>query len=44
MRMHWAKQIIGWTQDAKTALECCVRLNNRWQLDAVDPNSYAGIV
>lgn len=44
MRMYWAKQIIGWTPDAKTALDYCVRLNNRWQLDAVDPNSYAGIV
>jgi deoxyribodipyrimidine photo-lyase len=44
MRMYWAKQIIGWTADAETALDHCVRLNNRWELDAVDPNSYAGIV
>lgn len=44
MRMYWAKQIIGWTPDAETALDYCVRLNNRWELDAVDPNSYAGIV
>lgn len=44
MRMYWAKQIIGWTSDAETALDYCVRLNNRWELDAVDPNSYAGIV
>jgi hypothetical protein len=43
-RMYWAKQIIGWTPDAETALDYCIRLNNRWELDAVDPNSYAGII
>jgi deoxyribodipyrimidine photolyase len=42
--MYWAKQIIGWTPDAETALDYCIRLNNRWELDAVDPNSYAGII
>jgi deoxyribodipyrimidine photolyase len=43
-RMYWAKQIIGWTPDAQTALDYCLRLNNRWELDAVDPNSYAGVI
>lgn len=44
MRMYWAKQIIGWVEDPKTALEYALRLNNRWGLDAVDPNSYAGVI
>lgn len=43
-RMYWAKQVIGWTPDAQTALKYCMRLNNRWELDAVDPNSYAGVI
>jgi deoxyribodipyrimidine photo-lyase len=42
--MYWAKQIIGWVADPVTALDYCLRLNNRWELDAVDPNSYAGVI
>lgn len=25
-------------------MDYCIRLNNRWELDAVDPNSYAGVI
>lgn len=42
--MYWAKLIIQWVSDPETALDYCVRLNNRWELDAVDPNSYAGVI
>jgi deoxyribodipyrimidine photolyase len=44
LRMYWCKQIIGWVADPKVALEYSLRLNNRWELDAVDPNSYAGVM
>lgn len=44
MRMYWAKQILGWVEDPATAMEYALRLNNRWELDAVDPNSYAGVI
>lgn len=43
MRMYWAKQIIGWTNDPKEAMSHALKLNNRWGLDAVDPNSYVGV-
>lgn len=43
MRMYWAKQIIGWVETPQDALAYTIRLNNRWQLDAVDPNSYVGV-
>lgn len=43
MRMYWAKQIIGWTADPVDAMRIAQRLNNRWELDAVDPNSYVGV-
>lgn len=44
MRMYWAKQILGWVEDPATAMDYALRLNNRWELDAVDPNSYAGVI
>lgn len=44
MRMYWVKQIIGWVDDPAQAMDFALRLNNRWELDAVDPNSYAGVI
>lgn len=44
MRMYWAKQLIGWIEDPKEAMHIGLRLNNRWELDAVDPNSYVGVI
>lgn len=44
MRMYWVKQIIGWVEDPAVAMDYALRLNNRWELDAVDPNSYAGVI
>ena len=43
MRMYWAKKILEWTKDAKTAQKCAITLNNRYFLDGRDPNGYAGI-
>lgn len=44
MRMYWAKQVLGWTKHPQEAMQHTLRLNNRWGLDAVDPNSYVGVV
>eukprot|EP00178_Gracilaria_changii_P009991 TRINITY_DN2909_c0_g1_i1.p1 TRINITY_DN2909_c0_g1~~TRINITY_DN2909_c0_g1_i1.p1 ORF type:complete len:638 (-),score=83.84 TRINITY_DN2909_c0_g1_i1:4298-6211(-) len=44
MRMYWVKRIIGWVEDPKDAMDYALRLNNRWELDAVDPNSYTGVI
>ncbi|PXF42490.1 Deoxyribodipyrimidine photo-lyase [Gracilariopsis chorda] len=44
MRMYWVKRIIGWVEDPADAMDYAIRLNNRWELDAVDPNSYAGVI
>lgn len=43
MRMYWAKKILEWTPDPKTAMEIAIRLNDRYELDGRDPNGYAGI-
>jgi deoxyribodipyrimidine photo-lyase len=43
MRMYWAKKILEWTPDVKTALKCAVHLNDKYFLDGRDPNGYAGI-
>jgi deoxyribodipyrimidine photo-lyase len=43
MRMYWAKKILEWTPDVKTAMKYAVYLNDRYFLDGRDPNGYAGI-
>ena len=43
MRMYWGKKIIEWSVDAETAYEIALDLNNKFGLDAPDPNSYAGV-
>ncbi len=43
LRMYWGKQIITWTDDARTAFEIITRLNNRYFLDGRDPNSYTNV-
>ena len=43
MRMFWAKKILEWTTSPEEAFEIAVRLNDRYELDGRDPNSYAGI-
>jgi deoxyribodipyrimidine photo-lyase len=43
LRMYWAKKILEWTPDAKTAVEWSVYLNDKYFLDGRDPNGYAGI-
>lgn len=43
MRMYWGKKIIEWAPDPESAFGLMLRLNNAYQLDGRDPNSYAGI-
>lgn len=44
LRMYWGKKIIEWTDDYAEALKAMIYLNNRYQLDGRDINSYAGIL
>ena len=43
MRMYWGKKILEWMPDPTQAFETALRLNNRYQLDGRDPNSFAGV-
>jgi deoxyribodipyrimidine photo-lyase len=43
MRMYWAKKILEWTPDVRTAVKYAVHLNDKYFLDGRDPNGYAGI-
>ncbi len=43
MRMYWGKKILEWAPDAEKAFAWAVELNDRYELDGRDPNSYSGI-
>jgi deoxyribodipyrimidine photo-lyase len=43
MRMYWAKKILEWTPDAKTAVEYAIHLNDKYELDGRDPGGYSGV-
>lgn len=43
LRMYWAKKILEWTETPEEALEYCIYLNDKYELDGRDPNGYAGI-
>jgi deoxyribodipyrimidine photo-lyase len=43
MRMYWGKKILEWTPRPADAFAIALRLNNRYQLDGRDPNSFAGV-
>ncbi len=43
LRMYWAKKILEWTPDVKTAVKWAIHLNDKYFLDGRDPNGYAGI-
>ena len=43
LRMYWAKKILQWTRSPEEALNICIRLNDRYELDGRDPNGYTGI-
>jgi len=43
MRMYWGKKILEWTRSPREAYEIALYLNNKYELDGRDPNSYAGV-
>ena len=43
LRMYWAKKILEWTPDVRTAMKYAIHLNDKYFLDGRDPNGYAGV-
>ncbi|MBP2144916.1 deoxyribodipyrimidine photo-lyase [Methanofollis sp. W23] len=43
MRMYWGKKVIEWSSTPEDAYHALLVLNNRYELDGRDPNSYAGV-
>jgi deoxyribodipyrimidine photo-lyase len=43
MRMYWAKKLLEWTPSPAAAFDIAVRLNDKYELDGRDPNSYEGV-
>ena len=43
MRMYWAKKILEWSPYPELALQTANYLNDKYELDARDPNGYTGI-
>jgi len=43
MRMYWGKKILQWCRRPDEAFRVALYLNNKYELDGRDPNSYAGV-
>ncbi len=43
MRMYWAKKILEWSDSPETALKTALYLNDKYELDGLDPNGYVGV-
>jgi deoxyribodipyrimidine photo-lyase len=43
LRSYWAEKILEWTRSPEEALYVSLYLNNKYGLDANDPNGYTGI-
>lgn len=43
MRMYWGKKILEWSPSAQQAYSVALYLNNKYELDGRDPNSFAGV-
>ncbi len=43
MRMYWAKKLIEWVESPVEAFRLALYLNNKYELDGRDPNSFAGV-
>ena len=44
MRMYWAKKVIEWTTSWQQACEWLIHLNDKYEVDGWDPNSYVGVL
>ena len=43
MRMYWGKKILEWSTTPQEAYATALYLNNRYEIDGRDPNSFAGV-
>ena len=43
MRMYWGKKILEWTPGPQEGFRIALHLNNKYELDGRDANSYAGV-
>jgi len=43
MRMYWGKKILDWRPSPEEAFRIALYLNNKYELDGRDPNSFAGV-
>ncbi|MFW6061810.1 MAG: deoxyribodipyrimidine photo-lyase [Planctomycetota bacterium] len=43
MRMYWGKKILQWRSDPADAFRIALWLNDKYELDGRDPNSYTGV-
>ncbi|MCP8318874.1 MAG: hypothetical protein L6N95_03495, partial [Candidatus Methylarchaceae archaeon HK01B] len=43
MRMYWGKKILEWSKTPEDAFKTALYLNNKYELDGRDPNSYTGV-
>ncbi|MGQ9729879.1 MAG: deoxyribodipyrimidine photo-lyase [Candidatus Zipacnadales bacterium] len=43
MRMYWGKKLIEWSETPQEAFRRALYLNNRYELDGRDANSFAGV-
>ncbi len=43
MRMYWGKKILEWTTKPEEAFSIALYLNNKYELDGRDPNSFTGV-
>lgn len=43
MRMYWGKKVIEWSSTPEQAFYNLIYLNNKYNLDGRDPNSFSGI-
>jgi len=43
MRMYWGKKILEWSPTPEAAFAAALHLNNKYELDGRDPNSFAGV-
>ncbi|UCD58720.1 MAG: deoxyribodipyrimidine photo-lyase [Candidatus Hydrogenedentota bacterium] len=43
MRMYWGKKILEWAATPEEAFRNAIYLNNKYELDGRDPNSFTGV-
>ncbi|TYB87851.1 MAG: hypothetical protein FXF54_10670 [Kosmotoga sp.] len=44
MRMYCGKKVIEWSKTLQKAYDNLIFLNDRYELDGIDPNGYTGVL